>query len=91
MRELTEQDIIAMICEEWDRKIRTLVEIAPVFKTASGVKKSILTKGLKLRHKKSGFEYTIRNVTDDDIELETPEGKLVTVTMKSVKADYELG
>ncbi len=50
----------------------------------------LLAPGLKVRHKKSQFLYTVNAVSKDTIELLTPEGEPIVVSAKSLEDEYEL-
>jgi len=61
MRTLTQEDVIRIMREEWDGRVKRLaetVDIALAAKTEDGKEKPILSPELKVMHKKSGIRYT---------------------------------
>lgn len=83
---LTEQIIL-----ERSRVIFTkkLIEIATRMKI-DGLDKNVISNGLKIKHKKSGFLYTVASINIDDIELKTPEGTEFLIDKKTLENDYEI-
>lgn len=50
---------------------------------------AVLSKGLTVRHKSSGLEYTIKQVSPRAVVLATPEGTPVRIDQDELKSDYE--
>ena len=95
MRELKEADILRVMREEWNNKIKSLAEdvvgITMKAPTSDGKQESILAPDLKIFHKKSGIRYTIDSVGPRDVILRTPEGNNFLVDASTLERDYELG
>jgi len=92
MKKLTESEIIQIMREEWDAKLKTLSEsVDAIFKTkVDGKEEQVLDKDLKLRHKKTQFLYTIVSVGPRDAILKTPEGTDFLVDKDTLEDEYEL-
>ena len=77
MKNLTEEDIIRVMREEWYTKVASLTEeIDLTFKAkVDGKDKEVISQDLKIRHKKSQLLYTVVSVGPKDIVLKTPEGE----------------
>lgn len=92
MKKLTEADILQIMREEWDNKLKSLEEtVDAVFKgKVDGKNKMILSPDLKLRHKKTQFLYTIDSVSPADAVLKTPEGKKFLVDKDTLENEYEI-
>jgi len=92
MKKLTESEIIRIMREEWDAKLKTLSEsVDAIFKTkVDGKEEQVLDKDLKLRHKKTQFLYTIVSVGPRDAILKTPEGTDFLVDKDTLEDEYEL-
>lgn len=59
--------------------------------SVGGQKETVISPGLKIKHKKSGFLYTIARVNPDDVLLKTPEGKHIIVDTDTLENEYALG
>lgn len=92
MKKLEESDIIQVMREEWDAKLRALSEAADAVLKGKidGDEKLLIDPGLKLRHKKTQFLYTVRSVSPRDVILKTPEGKEFLVDKEELESSYEL-
>ena len=92
MKKLTESEIIRIMREEWDAKLKTLSEsVDAIFKTkVDGKEEQVLDKDLKLRHKKTQFLYTIVSFGPRDAILKTPEGTDFLVDKDTLEDEYEL-
>lgn len=92
MKKLEESDIIQVMREEWDAKLRALSEAADAVLKGKidGDEKLLIDPGLKLRHKKTQFLYTTVSVSLRDVILRTPEGKEFLVDKEELESSYEL-
>lgn len=92
MKKLEESDIIQVMREEWDAKLRALSEAADAVLKGKidGDEKLLIDPGLKLRHKKTQFLYTVCSVSPRDVILKTPEGKEFLVDKEELESSYEL-
>jgi hypothetical protein len=98
IKKLSEADIIRMIREEWEAKLKNLAEevgidYAVKIPSKGKVPKEeipVLSPGLKVRHKKSQIRYTVISVNNEDCVLRTPEGKDFLVTAKKLEKNYEV-
>ena len=50
----------------------------------------VLSKGLKVRHKKSGVLYTIISISPDEVLLQTPDDKTIQLSKDNLAKEYEL-
>ena len=77
MKTLKESDVIKLIGEEWDKRVkRVIIESQSTTEIADA---EILSNGLKLLHKKSKVRYTVHSVSPRDVILITPEGEKILV------------
>ena len=94
MKNLTESDVIRIMREEWETKIRKIAEdVDLTLKSKVGDKnkeKIVVSDELKVVHKKSGIRYTIDSVSPKDCVLRTPEGKTFLVSANELEKEYEL-
>ncbi len=93
MKNLTEEDVIRVMREEWDKKVAALtetVDIALHAKVGKEGDKPVLSPELKVMHKKAGIRYTVDSVGPRDIILRTPEGEKFIVDKETLEAEYEL-
>lgn len=92
MKILQEKDIIRMMQEEWEGKLRKLSETMDiVFKTKlDGKKIEVLSPELKLVHNPSGLRYTVKSVGINDCVLMTPEGEEFLVDKGTLEDEYEI-
>lgn len=92
MKKLNESDIVRMMREEWNFKLRRLTEtVDAVFKgKIDGKEKTLISTDLKLRHKESQFLYTVVSVGPDDIILSNPEGQQFMLDKKELEDEYEI-
>ncbi|MFA6050949.1 MAG: hypothetical protein WC761_07255 [Candidatus Paceibacterota bacterium] len=93
MKILTEADVILIMREEWDKKVKNLtetVDVALTAKVGNGDEKMVLSPELKVLHKKSGIRYTIDSVGPRDCILRTPEGDTFLVDKNDLESGYEL-
>ena len=92
MKKLEESDIIQIMREEWDAKVRALSEtVDAVLKgKVDGKEKTLIDPDLKLRHKKTQYLYTVVSVGPRDVILKTPEGKQFLVDKDDLEKNYEI-
>jgi hypothetical protein len=93
MKTITDSDIVAMLREEWDRRVRSLSETVDVTlnaKVGKGEEQTVISPELKIIHKKSGIRYTIDSVGPRDCILRTPEGEKILVGKEEIESAYEL-
>ena len=50
----------------------------------------VLSKGLKVRHKKSGVLYTILSLSPEEVLLQTPDDKTIQLSKDNLAKEYEL-
>ena len=94
MDDLTEDDVLQLMREVWDERLREalkpLNELGVEYKDGSGESHPAISKGLKLRHSKSGILYTVAALGTSDIILKSPEGEQFAVSHKEIEQDYDL-
>lgn len=92
MKNLTEEDIIRVMREEWHTKVASLTEeVDLTFKAkVDGKDKEVISQDLKIRHKKSQLLYTVVSVGPRDIVLKTPEGEEFLLDKDQLEDEYEL-
>jgi len=92
MKTLNEQDIIRIMREEWNAKIAALTEdVDLAYKSKVGEQeKEVISKDLKVRHKKSQILYTVVSVGPRDAVLKTPEGDEFLIDKDELEKSYEL-
>lgn len=91
MKTLSENDIIELFREEWDKKLRELdAQLGMCFEGDTMDAKASISAGLKLKHKKSGLKYTVDSVGPSDVVLKNPEGKKFTIDQEELQSNYEL-
>jgi hypothetical protein len=92
MKNLTEEDIIRVMREEWQAKVAALTEeVDLTFKAkVDGEDKEVISQDLKVRHKKSQLLYTVVSVGPRDIILKTPEGEEFLLDKDQLEDEYEL-
>ena len=95
MKTITEKDIKNIFVESWHSRLNALQEKHVDLKTDINVPNEgnidVLSTGLKIIHKKSGFLYTVDTLGSDDIVLKSPQGKRFKITKQELESDYELG
>ena len=93
MKKLEDADIIQLMREEWDTKLKRLSEEVDVVLTGKvdGKEKTILSPDTKLRHKKSKLLYTLVSIGPRDAILKTPEGdKQFLVDKDTLEKEYAI-
>ena len=95
MKDYTENDVRRLFAESWTSRIALLAEKTINLSTTADVPKEgeveVLSKGLKVLHKKSGFLYTVDTIGSTGVVLKTPEGKKFEVSKSELEKEYELG
>lgn len=87
---LTEQEIISLIREEWDRKVTTITEGLKLAAQVKGEKQPLIAPELKIVHKASGIRYTVDSVSMRNAVLRNPEGEKFVVDEKELNSEYEI-
>ena len=93
MKTLQEADIIRVMREEWDAKVKALAEEVDVVmnsRVGDSEVAPVLAPELKVRHKKSQIRYTVNSVGPRDVILRTPEGEPFLVDKAELENEYEL-
>ena len=92
MKTLSEKDVIRMMQEEWEGRLKRLSEkMDVVFKAKlDGKESTILSPELKLVHSPSGLRYTVSSVGANDCILLTPEGEEFIVDKGTLEDEYEI-
>lgn len=92
MKVLREKDVIRMMREEWESRLRGLVEkVDLTFKTKlDGSPKNILSPELSLLHVPSKLRYKIVAVGANECVLANPEGEEFVVDKGTLEAEYEI-
>lgn len=90
--ELKETDVVSIIKEEWENRVRLLSEALDIVVGPSNTSDEqdalTVSDGLKVKHKQSGIRYTIVSVSPRDIVLKTPEGEDFLVDAATLENDY---
>jgi cell division protein YceG involved in septum cleavage len=91
MKILNEQEIIRIMKEEWEAKVKSLSEkVDLILKTkVDGKEINPIDSDLKVRHKKSQILYTVDSVSPQDVILVTPEGEKFMISAEELEKDYE--
>ena len=84
---VTKSTLMRILREEIQKKLDEL-NIKPYPGQDRG--DDVLSKGLKIRHKKSGVMYTVQNVGYDDALLTTPDGKTIQLDKETIAKEYDL-
>lgn len=87
MKVLTEQDVIRIMLEEWEKFVTDLCENAGIDVSDDSPN---LSPELKVIHKTSGIRYTIDSVGPRDCILRTPENDKFIVDAETLEKDYKL-
>lgn len=90
MRTLQDADIIRVMREEWDRKVRRLVEETEPNLKVNGEDGELVSPELKVIHKDSRVRYTVDSVGPRDVILRTPEGEKFLVDKATLEKEYSL-
>lgn len=86
---LNEADVITIIREEWDNKIKTLQnEVEVYYKPQDGEVKNVISVGLKVRDK-AGNLYTVDAVHPHKFTLKDPVGKRILVSDDVFEKHFE--
>jgi hypothetical protein len=90
---LTEDVILRIMREEWDRKVDSLrQEVLSLSKDVDddGKPETLISPELKLRHKKSGLRYTVDSVGPRSVVIRTPEEEPITLDGETLEREYEI-
>lgn len=88
---LNESDVIRILREEWNViKEKANNDLDVFFKQKGQDEVNVISPELKVKHKKSGYRYTVDAVGTNSVVLRTPEGELIDVTSGEFEKDYEL-
>jgi hypothetical protein len=88
---LTKDIIKTLLKEEYNNKLNSLFnEISDSSFKGKEKKGSILGKDTKVYHSKTGLAYTIKRVGVENIDLETPEGDIITLNKSNFEEEYDL-
>lgn len=93
MKTLKPEDVIRVMKEEWQARLRGLseqVDLVMNSKVGGEGKDPIISPELKVRHKKSQIRYTVSSVGPRDLILRTPEGEEFLVDKDELEKFYEL-
>lgn len=91
-RSLTESDVIRIIREEWIARLNEAEkDLDVLFKpTGSSYEVNVISPELKVKHKKSGYKYTVDSVGTNSVVLRAPEGELLDISAEEFERAYEL-
>lgn len=93
MKTLKPEDVIRVMKEEWQARLRGLseqVDLVMNSKVEGNAKDPIISPELKVRHKKSQIRYTVSSVGPRDLILRTPEGEEFLVDKAELESEYQL-
>jgi hypothetical protein len=104
MKKLNDADVLRLMREEWNAKVKVLSEnVDLAFKSkVDGKESTIVDSGLKLRHKKSQLLYTVISVSPNEAELcaynppgvdsqdQQPEAVEFLVDRGTLEKEYEI-
>ena len=85
MKKLNERDIIKLMREEWNARVRSVLESISVDLSKDS---ELVTQGLKVRHKNSKLLYTVVSVSPNDIVLTTPENNEILIDKDEFEKEY---
>lgn len=95
-KRLTEAEVIKLMREEWDLRVKRFSEsleltaIVPGKTKEKKKEKLVISPGLKVTHRKSGLRYTVDSAGPQDCILITPEGDTFIVDATKLEKEYEL-
>lgn len=89
---LNESDVIRIIREEWNiLREKATNDLDVFFKPNKGADEmNVISAELKVKHKKSGYRYTVDAVGTNSVVLRTPEGELIDIASGEFEKEYEL-
>lgn len=94
MNNLTENDIVRVMREEWDKKVQKLAEEVKLSLTTKidGKEVEIASPGFKAKNKRSQKLYTVASAGPDVVTLVSADGKeKLTLNGKQWRDEYEPG
>jgi hypothetical protein len=96
MKKLSEQEIIRLMREEWNKKLSRFLESDDKLSTTArvnGEKEMVISPGLKVRSKEDDLLYTVADIPEDpedsDFTLSKPSGEEFEVTDKDLESNYK--
>lgn len=90
MKALTESEIVKIFQEENQKRLESLAEELDMYFKSEGDVENVISKELKVMHKKSGLRFTVDSVSPRDIVLRSPEGSLKKVSQQTLEDEFEL-
>jgi len=90
MKKLSEQEIIRLMREEWNKKISRLLESEDKLSLTArinGEEETVISRELKVKSEK-GLLYTVVDVTDEEITLRKSTGETFPVSVSDFKTNY---
>jgi hypothetical protein len=90
MKALTESDIIRIFQEENQKRLDSLHEELDMYFKSAGDVENVISKELKIKHKKSGIRFTVDSVSPRHVVLRSPEGVLKRVSQDVLEQEFEL-
>ncbi len=91
-KKLTKTDIERIVYKEHSRVVDNLIEKLVMFSGSGKNKKPLLSKGLKIKHDKSGLVYTVTKLMKIDgkdfVVCKKPNGKFIKISASEIKKDY---
>jgi ribosome biogenesis protein Tsr3 len=90
MKQLTDETILRIMNEEWDKKVKKLQEEVDTFFQNEQQADPVVSAGLKVMHKKSKIRYTVDSIAKKDVVLLSPEGNKFLISADELESEYEL-
>lgn len=90
MKQLTDETILRIMNEEWDKKVKKLQEEVDTFFQNEQQADPVVSAGLKVLHKKSKIRYTVDSIAKKDVVLLSPEGNKFLISADELESEYEL-
>lgn len=93
MKTLQPEDVIRIMREEWNSRIKTLTEEVDVVmnsRVGDAGEVPVISPELKVRHKDSQIRYTVVSVGPRDVILRTPEGEQFLIDSAELEKSYQL-
>ena len=82
--------IIRIFQEENRKRLDSLYEELDMYFKSAGDVENIISKELKVKHKKSGIRFTVDSVSPRDVVLRSPEGVLKRISQNTLEQEFEL-
>jgi ribosome biogenesis protein Tsr3 len=90
MKQLTDETILRIMNEEWNKKVKKLQEEVDTFFQNEQQADPVVSSGLKVLHKKSKIRYTVDSIAKKDVILLSPEGNKFLISADELESEYEL-